>query len=125
MSIVVLIPLLSRSPLCLVSYSKQVSDFKMAESTGLVMKQLPVNSGIVMKKSILPHSILRELHSDIELMLTNCRKTVNKNDEKLIDLGPKSCLNLSTNVSKDLVVTDDDSNLVAFCRTLEKALRDI
>ena len=33
------------------------------------------SGGAKFKKSILPHVILRELHSDIELMLTNCRRS--------------------------------------------------
>ena len=93
----------------------------MAESAGLVLKQIAGSSGMVMTKSILPHPILRELHSDIELMLTNCIKTADKNEGQLLDLGPTK----RSDYSRELVATDDDSNLLAFCNTLEKAFRDL
>ena len=75
-------------------------------------------AAVVIKKSMLPHPILRDLHSDIELMLTNCRKA---DSEKLVDIGHKSGIGEK---SENLVVNDSDANLVIFCRTLEKAFRE-
>ena len=79
------------------------------------------SGGVKFKKSILPHPILRDLHSEIELLLTNCRKSEatrksgKKNSaENLVDVGEDKC---------DLVVTDSDSNLPSFCSALEKAFR--
>ena len=81
------------------------------------------SGGVKFKKSILPHPILRDLHSEIELLLTNCRKSEGtrksgkKNSaENLIDVGEEKC---------DLIVTDSDSNLPSFCSALEKAFRQM
>ena len=87
------------------------------------------SGGAKFKKSILPHVILRELHSDIELMLTNCRKSEKtvrksldkKDSDKLVDVDVGSSDNI--NVGVDLIVTDADANLTNFCATLEKAFR--
>ena len=85
------------------------------------------SGGAKFKKSILPHVILRELHSDIELMLTNCRRSEKnvrsgsdkEDSDKLVDVES------SDNVGNvgDLVVNDADANLTNFCATLEKAFR--
>ena len=85
------------------------------------------SGGAKFKKSILPHVILRELHSDIELMLTNCRRSEKKvrsgsdkeESDKLVDV--ESSDNVGNVV--DLVVNDADTNLTNFCATLEKAFR--
>ena len=85
------------------------------------------SGGAKFKKSILPHVILRELHSDIELMLTNCRRSEKnvrsgsdkEDSDKLVDV--ESSDNFG-NVA-DLVVNDADANLTNFCATLEKAFR--
>ena len=85
------------------------------------------SGGAKFKKSILPHVILRELHSDIELMLTNCRrseKNVRSGSDKE-DLDKLVDVESSDNVGNvvDLVVNDADANLTNFCATLEKAFR--
>ena len=85
------------------------------------------SGGAKFKKSILPHVILRELHSDIELMLTNCRRSEKnvrsgsdkEESDKLVDV--ESSDNVGNVV--DLVVNDADANLTNFCATLEKAFR--
>ena len=85
------------------------------------------SGGAKFKKSILPHVILRELHSDIELMLTNCRRSEKnvrsgsdkEDSDKLVDV--ESSDNVGNVV--DLVVNDADANLTNFCATLEKAFR--
>jgi hypothetical protein len=81
------------------------------------------SGGVKIKKSILPHPILRDLHSEIELLLTNCRKSEatrksgkKSSAENLIDVGEEKC---------DLIVTDSDSNLPSFCSALEKAFRQM
>jgi hypothetical protein len=74
--------------------------------------------------------ILRELHSDIELMLTNCRKSekkVRKNSDRkienklnqLVDVGDDA----DADADADLLVTDSDTNFTNVCVTLEKAFR--
>ena len=86
------------------------------------------SGGVKFKKSILPHVILRELHSDIELMLTNCRKVeknvqknLSKKDaDKLVDVETGADAIVS---GVDLIVNDADANLTNFCATLEKAFR--
>ena len=85
------------------------------------------SGGAKFKKSILPHVILRELHSDIELMLTNCRRS-EKNVRSGSDKEESDKLVVvesSDNVGNvvDLVVNDADANLTNFCATLEKAFR--
>jgi len=79
-------------------------------------------SGVVIKKSFLPHPLLRDLHSDIELMLTSCRKDTKDPGHKvgvtLVDLGEKKVLDGS-----DCLVNDSDTNLVVLSRTLEKCFR--
>lgn len=89
-------------------------------------------TGVVIKKSLLPHPLLRDLHSDIELLLTNCgreddtlgrrkpsskARSKEKICEELVDVGDKKI------DQSNLVVTDSDTNLVILCRTLEKSFR--
>ncbi len=77
--------------------------------------------------------ILRELHSDIELMLTNCRKSekkVRKNSDRkienklnqLVDVGDDDADD-DADADADLLVTDSDTNFTNVCVTLEKAFR--
>ena len=88
------------------------------------------SGGAKFKKSILPHVILRELHSDIELMLTNCRRSEKnvrsgsdkEDSDKLVDVESSDNVVNVGNVG-DLVVNDADANLINFCATLEKAFR--
>ena len=68
------------------------------------------SGGAKFKKSILPHVILRELHSDIELMLTNCRRSEKnvrsgsdkEDSDKLVDVES------SDNVGNVVKNEDDD-----------------
>ena len=98
------------------------------------------SGGVKFKKSILPHPILRDLHSEIELLLTNCKKSEEKKSGKKVQIKIRNSVqnlidvdvgqSVGQSVSQivddekfDLIVTDSDSNLSSFCTALEKAFR--
>ena len=89
-------------------------------------------TGAKFKKSILPNPILRELHSEIELMLTNCKKSEktdegqrrrsDKMDEKSVVRKVEKLVDVDV-PETELIVMDFDANLTNFCVVLEKAFR--